>query len=394
MITPPTPENEEARLRALHDYEILDTLPEKDFDDITMIASEVCQTPIALVSLVDEKRQWFKSHRGLDVSQTPREFAFCAFAILNPQEVMVVNNAHDDPRFIAHPLVDGDPHLNFYAGAPLVTPDGHTLGTLCVIDREPREISEEQTSTLQALANQVVSQLELRKALKQVRVSHAKLKRQNQELEQFAYIASHDLNEPLRTIDGLTSMLQTEYGDKLDEDGTTCLRYLLTGLVSNLLEYSRIGSNDGLNEIEAEVIVREVVEDLAGVILESGAHIEFQNLPKLYADRVELRILFQNLISNAIKYHKEDVLPKVVISCRATENDHWHFTVTDNGIGINPSYQRRIFVIFQRLHTHNQIKGTGIGLAHCKKIVETRGGRIWVESELDKGSQFHFTWPR
>src|SRR2546422_7676255 len=161
MSKAPLPWDEEARLHVLHQYEVLDTAPEKDFDDLTRLAAHICGTPIALISLIDRERQWFKSKVGLTVKETSRDIAFCAHAILQP-DVLVVRDALADERFATNPLVTTDPHIRFYAGMPLVTPEGLALGTLCVMDHVPRELNLEQKAALQTLSLQVVKQLELR----------------------------------------------------------------------------------------------------------------------------------------------------------------------------------------------------------------------------------------
>lgn len=163
----PGPTNERQRLEVLWKYDVLDTPPEKGLDDLTGLAAYVAQTPIALISLVDEARQWFKSRIGLKLTETTREISFCTHAILQP-DVMVVPDAQKDPRFGSNPLVTGEPFIRFYAGVPLVTPDGHAIGTLCVIDHRPRELNEDQIEALRKLARVVMSHLELRRQLREL----------------------------------------------------------------------------------------------------------------------------------------------------------------------------------------------------------------------------------
>ena len=164
-VPAPLHHDEPARLAVLREYGIVDTLPEPQFDDITYLASYICGAPIALVSLVDEGRQWFKAKVGTDLGETPRDVAFCAHAILKPDEIFVVPDAHQDPRFATNPLVHNEPHIRFYAGAPLISPEGMPLGTLCVVDQVPGYLSPAQTRALAALAREVVVHLELRRAV-------------------------------------------------------------------------------------------------------------------------------------------------------------------------------------------------------------------------------------
>src|SRR5438477_11153973 len=204
----PLPVNETTRLEALRAYDVLDTPPEQAFDDLTRLASQICNTPVAMVSLVDGDRQWFKSKVGTEATETPRDVAFCAHAILEP-DLFIVPDAEADERFFDNPLVTSDPHVRFYAGAPLITPDGHAIGTLCTIDRVSRELSTEQTEALRALARQAVTQFELRRHLKKL-----------QELEKLrdslTSMIVHDLRTPLTSL--LGGLLSMEMLGKLNAD--------------------------------------------------------------------------------------------------------------------------------------------------------------------------------
>jgi len=181
-MRPPVPKNEAKRLKVLWQYEVLDTVPEELFDDLTELAAQICEAPIALISLVDEKRQWFKSRVGTTVSETSRDISFCAYAITQ-NDLFIVPDALRDERFARSPLVTSDPKIRFYAGAPLITPDGHALGTLCVIDKVPRELRLEQKQALRILARHVVSQLELRRRSRELAAAREERQASEAELE-------------------------------------------------------------------------------------------------------------------------------------------------------------------------------------------------------------------
>lgn len=182
-MTAPADHQEKKRLNVLWQYEVLDTVPEEIFDDLTELAARICEAPIALISLVDEKRQWFKSRVGVSVSETSRDISFCAHAIRQP-DLFIVPDATKDERFANNPLVVSDPKVRFYAGAPLVTADGYALGTLCVIDKVPRELREDQKQALRILARHVVSQLELRRRTRELKVARKESQDLRKELEQ------------------------------------------------------------------------------------------------------------------------------------------------------------------------------------------------------------------
>ncbi|WP_080060033.1 GAF domain-containing protein [Spirosoma aerolatum] len=204
------PTDELSRIDALKSYDILDTLPEADYDAITTLASEICQTPIALISLVDDERQWFKSNHGLDTRETPRAFSFCAHSILNPSEVFIVPDSRQDERFSDNPLVTGDPHVVFYAGVPLVNNEGFPLGSLCVIDNAPKQLNESQLNALKALGKQVVNLMELRRSNKALSTVKNLLEQRNAELEQIAAIARDEVRPEVLQLHQTIVQLITE----------------------------------------------------------------------------------------------------------------------------------------------------------------------------------------
>jgi PAS domain S-box-containing protein len=227
-------------------------------------------------------------------------------------------------------------------------------------------------------------------------LKNKELELKNKELEQFAYVASHDLQEPVRTTSSFAHLLQRQYEGLLDERADKYLTFIIQSsermkaLINDLLDYSRIGRKREKENVNCNIILQEVLDDLGAALRETTAKISIGPLPVFRGYPIEIKQLFQNLIINAIKFRKQDIVPEIKIASLRMK-DRWEITCTDNGIGINKEHQERIFVIFQRLHTRNEYKGSGIGLAHCKKIVEMHEGKIWVESDLGEGSSFHFT---
>ena len=224
------------------------------------------------------------------------------------------------------------------------------------------------------------------------------LAQKNRELEEFTYVASHDLQEPVRTISSFVKLFKQTYSDKLDDEANTYLDFMEGAskrsqqLIVDLLDYSRLGKDRKTEKVNLNQVLQNVLIDLTVRIKESGAEVTLEQLPEIEGQTTELRLLFQNLISNAIKFRKKDITPKIHVSVEAND-DEYSFSISDNGIGIDEKYLDRIFVIFKRLHGKSEFEGTGIGLAHCKKVVELHGGRIWVESRLTQGSTFKFCIP-
>jgi len=396
MIPPKDYVYEKERLASLESYSILDTLPEIDYDNLTTIAAAICGAPISVVSLLDDKRQWFKSKFGLDVSETPKEIAFCAHAINEEEDIFMVQDARLDERFVNNPVVTGDPHVIFYAGVPLCSDEGLPLGTLCVIDHKPRLLSQKQIRSLKALANQVMKLLQLRKANALLKKSLEDLDEKNGELEQFAFIAAHDLKSPLNNISGSATILSDSYGSKLDNDGKTMISFIqsasekLKELIDGLLEYSR--SEVVLKEEKSKIDLQLLCNDIQGLFsFENSLSLELKSdLKSITLNRTAIDQILINLVGNAIKYSDKD---HVKIEFGVSEvSDSYQFYVKDNGPGIIEKHQNTIFQIFktQNLCDKYGRKGNGIGLATVKKIVGRMGGTIRVESDPPNGASFIF----
>ena len=301
------------------------------------------------------------------------------------------------------------------SGAPIRDRAGNIIGVVLVfrditeqnrVEEELRkhrlhleELVEQRTAELHGANEQLTREVaERRRAEETLSAAMADLERSNEELEQFAYVASHDLQEPLRKVASFTQLLAERCENQLDAEARKYIAFAVDGahrmqnLISDLLCYSRVGSRGKpFAPVDGEAVLECALANLETAIQESGAVVTHERLPTVMGDAAQLIQLFQNLISNAIKYHGADA-PRVHVSA-ARQDKEWIFQVRDNGIGIEPQYFDRLFVIFQRLHSRAKYPGTGIGLAISKKVVERHSGRIWVESAPGKGSTFFFSIP-
>ena len=287
-----------------------------------------------------------------------------------------------------------------------------------IIDTQRRHniiLSILSTLLLLACLSLLVAYLKNKKLNTRLNVQHVEIKKQsnlltskNKELEQFAYIASHDLQEPLNTVTSFIDIIDAEYHSKFDDEGKQILGFIKEGstrmkkLIDALLQYSRLGRTKVFEDVNCMPLLDVLTADLKNAIQSNEAEINYKDLPTIKGNEVELRLLFQNLITNGIKFRHPDVKPKIDIQCTEIseieetsreEEKFWKFSVTDNGIGIAKEYQDRVFAIFQRLHSRLEYEGSGIGLAHCKKIVESHSGKIWFTSEKGSGTTFCFSIP-
>ena len=397
MKIPEIPSNENLRLKALKEYSILDTLPEKEYDNITQLASQICGTSISSISLIDEKRQWFKSKVGLGVDETSKDISFCGHAIMEPDQIFTVKDSRLDVRFQDNPLVVGDPHVVFYTGVPLVSPEGYALGTLCVIDDKPKELNQDQLMALKALSNQVVSLFELRKSKMLLERLTNDLENRNIELEKFARVAAHDIKSPLNNISSLTEILLHQYSNELDDEAKMMMQMLdvssqtLRELVDGILEHSK--SDFILTENRSVFNLGKLVSQCIELLDNRNEYHFIKDFDEalIAVNKIALQQILLNIMANAIKYNN-----KAEVKIRISFSDELHFykfKIQDNGLGIDEKYQSKIFDIFEVVSNEDRFgkRGTGIGLSTVKKLVEGLGGKIKVSSVLGEGTVFEFT---
>lgn len=533
MLIPQRPDREAERLARLHDFGVLDTLPEQAFEDITALASSICGTPMALISLIDDKRQWFKSVRGMDTRETDRDMAFCAHAILHPYEMMEVHDASEDWRFKDNPLVMGTPYIRFYAGMPITTSDGLALGTVCVADHEARQLTATHRSSLQSLASLVLHLLErdrqhkeharreaaeaerrleylsaasltgrdlmafvdpghvyrfanatyleywgrtrenllgrtvadvmgaqrfqeevrsgldlalagqqvsfestfdfpgqglrhvettyvparndaddiigvvvrthdihtLKLREEQLRTSVSLLQHKTLEQQRFIHIISHDLREPINSINNFSGLLTV---DHVAEFSPTTQNYLqrvhaggerMKDLLDDLMRFVRLEQHAvGAEPVDIGQLMQQVHDDLSHAIAQSGGRLAWNAMPTVLGDRSLLRVLLQNLVANGLKFSRPGVAPQVEVIAERREGEI-RLTIQDNGIGIAADQLESIFDMFKRLHPRKVYQGSGLGLSIARRIAELHGGEVRVTSVPEVGSRFCLILP-
>ncbi len=384
----PIPTNEEKRLARLYSYNILDTLDENEYDQIALLVSQICKTPMANISFVDHDRQWFKAVVGLEDRETSRDIAFCGHTILG-DGIFTVEDALQDERFFDNPLVTKNPKIRFYAGMPLITPDGYRLGALCVIDEKPRKLTSAQQKTLEVLSQHIVALLELR--------------RRNRELEKLSdlktkllAIIGHDLRSPLAVLSSTVSLLEDGNLSESDTKGViTELGETLkstVSLVDNLVSWAtrNFYAVDAAREerIDLSELGKKLTRRFTSEAQHKGNTIitRLEGLPRLEADQDIVEFILRNLLANANKFTENG---EITISGFLDEK-HLVLQVADTGIGMTPEKVARLFDWESRSHAKGTRgeKGSGLALLLSQDMAGRMGAALEVTSELGVGTTF------
>lgn len=392
MVIAPKPANEKERIKRLLSYHILDTAPESDFDEIVELASNICDTPISVISLLDSDRQWFKARKGIEGTETARDVSFCGHVILET-DIMEVVDATKDVRFLDNPFVSGEPHVCFYAGMPLQTNDGLNLGTLCVMDTKPHHLTDSQKEALRVLARQCINNMELRLKSKE---SQDLLEFQTKLLS----ILGHDIRGPINSLRGITTLFKSEMMNR--EETLACLEAWedqvnnTNLLLDNIMEWgTAILNNPGFSkrEVPARQLFNEQIDVLKMKAQAKGNVFINNTAPEvmLLGEIHMFSFLFRNLMDNANKFTSNGT-----ITITAVPDDRYvHITCTDTGVGMNEKEVNNLFNPMRRFSktgTQNE-KGFGLGLMLSQQFVQHHDGTIYAESTPGVGTTIHVKLP-
>ena len=396
MIKPDIPQNEPNRISAVKEYDILDSNPERLYDDLVMLASQICDCPISFISIMDKDRQWFKSITGASFTDSPRDTSFCGHTILEPDQLMEVPDTLEDERFVGNPLVNGKYNIRFYAGMPIVDDKGNALGTICVVDHKPKKLNENQKEALKALSRQVFSLLQLRKV-------GSSAQNESRQKSNFLSMMSHEIRTPLNSIIGLSDILIKE---NPREDQLDTLKMLdfsarnLLKLLNDILDLNKLESGKLILENEPFEIVNfldQLQQTYAFQASQKGLEFHCEIDPATPAivlgDPTRLAQILNNLFSNAIKFTDTGFIAlNVKVRSYKNESVDLRFIFSDSGMGIPKDKQQMIFQNFTQASqdTFRKYGGTGLGLSIIKNLLEYMGSSIELYSEDGKGSTFTF----
>lgn len=385
---------EEQRSKLLKSYDLLDTNPELEFDNITFLASTLCNTPISTITLLDENRQWFKSKIGVDNDESPREYSFCSLAIEKSNETIVIEKVMEDNDFKKVGRLNGLTDEGFYAGVPIKDKDtGITLGTLCVIDYVNKKLTDRQIASLEILAEQTSKLFELRKKFKSLAQNNEYLLLRYSELEKFAHVISHDMKSPLNNIISLIGIIKENSIEALNSENEEYFNLIeecsiqLKKYIDGVLNFYKTDSID-LNKKD-EIVIADLIEELKSLLdIKSNVKINFSNdYEVIKINKYALIQILLNLVGNGIKYNDKEI-SEINIDFKSNSNQYI-LQVSDNGIGIKPENFKEIYESFKILNIKDRDGnfGTGIGLSTVKKIVDKLGS-IQVASEINNGTTF------
>lgn len=385
---PESDSKELSRLRNLYSYNILDSETEISFEKITLIASQICGTPISIISLVDKDRQWFKSHFGIDAEETPREIAFCHHTIQG-DDLMEIKDATSDSRFATNPLVTGNPNIRFYAGAPLRTPEGFNIGTLCVIDKKVKSLTDEQIDMLKILADQVVELIVLHKTNRDLKKAKQLLEEQQnllvtrtrlQSIGELAGGVCHQINNPLAIIVGRSMILRSQLKEKLPGD-TEIQRELevieqtsqrVSGILKALRTYAK-DMGETISKVNLEDIIHDVTTLTNSKIHQMGISLEVKSAgpQNVMINRNQISQAILELINNALE-SMENVEVKLLRIELSEFNKEAVLTVSDSGHGVSSEASAKIFDTFFSTKSRH----FGVGLSSAKSFVEQNKGQL------------------
>ncbi|MEP2946700.1 MAG: ATP-binding protein [Lentilitoribacter sp.] len=376
---------------------LLDRLDEASFTHLTELASNILKVPVSLVSIIDKQndRQFFKSIKGLQEpwlsrGETPLSHSFCQH-VAHDDAPLIVENAPEYNR-VKDNLAIPDLGVIAYLGVPIHDPQGRAIGALCAIDSDPKKWTDQDLKTLEKLALCVDDAIRLRSALKSSEAMR-------EEQSDFTYAMSHDIKAPIFTLKTLLNELGPLFEEDNSEEHAIFLEKALQTTdrmeqkTTDILKYAYMGrERNELERINLNQIASEVIADLSGIIQCSDAHITIGELPTIVANGYYMRLLFQNLLSNALKFQPEGQKPEIEINAQSDVYETV-IDITDNGIGVDEKYQDQIFKLFGRLHTQKDFPGTGLGLALSAKVVSYMNGEISIQSKVGKGTTFSITLP-